>query len=824
MYLNEHAEIAHIIDKMTDWKTEIETRLEKSQIYTTLESQLTATSKAIKSQQLNLIFECVDYAYQKSKLILKYMPEYTLHDGEHLFRVLYLMEKLITKRRIEKLSSPELLLLILTAFFHDIGMAPTENEIRAWNENWKGEEPNQEELLEFEKFKRFANTFPEKLEEIEKLKSLGQSNKVELIKSFLISEYIRTTHAQRAREIIGNDWNGKILYQEQDLTNYFAELCFSHNEDAMKLISLETDVICNENSTINLPFIGVVLRLADLLDFDGKRTPSVLFSHLAVRNPVSLKEWEKHRSIKAWSIKPESITFSAVCKHPAIEASVRKFCDYIDDELKNCNVILSKTCLGTVHHLELPTNVNREKIHAEKDIITGEPKYIYHDTSFHLSKNQVIDLLMGNKLYGKPDVALRELLQNSIDACLLSKALHKKWEVPYKPQITVKYYSQEKEDFLEVIDNGIGMNQEIIDKYYSKIGSSYYKSRDFFDLQANSNLEFKPISRFGIGILSCFMVADSMEVETKRLIDQYDFDTPLKIIIEGYDSIFTTIKSQKKTPGTSTKLYLRKSKNPWDKLRNEEFISVVKNSISKPEIPIQIITDKENISYTKEDFYNVKASELKDYLWSTDDNIREIEFDFSENGYEGNVIVGLLEKDNLPVKVIDKLSKDIDIDGENYELSMELRYGINEIDKNSSTIDINDDGKINSSSHNSRLAKSKSRFSMHGITYSGGLFPDFYTRDRKAMIRWTFPILLVLDLGGVNDIDINSARNELVFNEKWDNFEQKLAYIICKGIYKNTEKDYWDELAILLNKETKSENFIFGLKKLIEEVEESTKR
>ncbi len=668
---------------MTDLKTEIESRLEKSQIYVILEKKLTIEGKAIKSQQLSLIFECVEYAYQKTKLILKYMPEFTLHDGEHLFRVLYLMEKIITKEKIENLSSPELLLLILTAFFHDLGMAPYESEIRAWNEDWEDDEPIKKELLEFEKFNRFANTFPEKLEEIEKLRSLKQNHKAELIHSFLISEFIRISHPQRAREIIANDWNGKILYQEQDLTGYLAELCFSHNEDAMKLMSLETDVLCNENSSINLPFIGVVLRLADLLNFDGKRTPSVLFSHLAVRNPVSLKEWEKHRSIKAWSIKPDNITFIAVCKHPAIEASVRKFCDSIDDELKNCNVILSKTCTISKYFLELPTSVNRDKIQAEKDIATGEPKYIYHDTSFHLSKNQVIDLLMGTKLYGKPEVALRELLQNSIDACLLSKALHKKWDAPYKPLITVKYYSKEEEDFLEVIDNGIGMNQEIIDKYYSKIGSSYYKSRDFFDLQANSGLEFKPISRFGIGILSCFMVADSMEVDTKRLKDQYDFDTPLKIIVEGYDSIFTTIKSQKKEPGTSTKLYLRKSKNPWNKLSTEEFISAVKNSISKPEIPIQIETDKESVSYTKADFYNVKASELKDYSWSTDDNIHEIEFDFSENGYDGNVIIGIIEKDNIPVKVIDKLSKDIDIDGENYELSMDIRYGTNEIDKNS---------------------------------------------------------------------------------------------------------------------------------------------
>lgn len=807
---------------MTDWKNEIEPRLCKSNIYKILEDKLNSEGEAIKSQQLNLVFESVNYAYQKSKMIIKYMPEYTLHDGEHLFRVLYLMEKIITIERLKIMSTPELLLLILTAFFHDIGMAPKEIEIRAWKKDWVDIEPTEDELTEYQKFNRFSNTYPEKLEEIEKLNALEEYSKAELVNSFLISEYIRTTHAQRAREVINQDWKGKVIYRDQDLTTYFAQLCFSHNEDAMTLLQMETDVLCDEETTINLPFIGVILRLADLLDFDGKRTPSVLFSHLSVRNPVSLKEWEKHRSIKAWSIKANSIIFSATCSHPAIEASVRKFCDTIDDELKNCNVILSKTCSDKKYLIELPTSVNREKIQAEKEILSGDPIYIYHDTSFHLSKNQVIDLLMGTKLYGKPEVALRELIQNSIDACILSQALHKKWNAPYEPLITVKYYTKDKEDYLEVIDNGIGMNQEIIDKYYSKIGSSYYKSRDFFDLQANSNLDFKPISRFGIGILSCFMVADSMEVETKRLLDQYDYDTPLKINVEGYDSIFTITKSNKKEPGTTTKLILRKAINPWDKLRNEEFIKVVKNSISKPEIPVEIITDKENISYTKQDFYKIKANSLKDYNWKKDENLKEIEFDFKLNGLEGCANLAFIQQNGIPVKSIDKLSETVEIKGEEYELSMEITYSTNEIRKSSSTIGITDEGEINQSSNYSNLAKSESRLSIHGISYPESLFPTYYSRDKKAMIRWSFPMLLVLDIGGKNDLDLNSARNEILFNEKWEYLEQELAYIISKGIYENVNIRYWEKLKEILLNEKQSDNFIKGLNRLSEE--KSTKR
>ncbi|MBP6237203.1 MAG: ATP-binding protein [Saprospiraceae bacterium] len=797
-----------------DWKKEIDQRLNQSQIYKILDRKLSIIGEPLASQQRKLIYDAVEYAYQKSKLIIKYMPEYTLHDGDHLFRVLYLMEKIITTERIKYLANAELTLLILTAFFHDIGMAPFEKEIRAWKQDWDEEEPTTQEELEYGKFMRFANTFPEKLEEILKYDSLGQTAKAQVIYSYLISEFIRNTHAKRTREIISKEWEGKVLYKDQDLTTIFAELCFSHNEDALKLLSLETDFLCDDSDTINIPFIGVVLRLADLLDFDGKRTPSVLFSHLSVRNPVSLNEWEKHRSVKAWSISENQIVFSAVCKHPAIEASIRKFCDYIDDELKNCNLILSRIANETKYKLKLPTHVSRSKIVAEKDISTGEPKYLYRDTSFHLSKNQVIDLLMGTKLYGDPEVALRELLQNSIDACLLSQALHKKWNIPYDPLITVKYYSIHDEDFLEVIDNGIGMNQEIIDKYYTRIGSSFYRSRDFFDLQANSNLNFKPISRFGIGILSSFMVADSIEVETKRLKDKYEYDTPLKLIIEGYDSIFTILRSDKQEPGTATKLYLKASKNPWRDLSNEAFIDIVKNAVTKPEIPINIITDKISTPYRQQDFYDLKADSLKDYSWNNDENIKEVLIEFNEDGIEGNAIIGILEKHNEPVKKIEKLSKNIEIDGMDFELSMAIRYDVNRITKDSTNIDVTDDGQIGSNSSTSYIASSKGKFAIHGISYSGELFPNYLTREKKTMLRWPLPMLIILNVGGTNDLDLNSARNEIIYNDKWNIFEQKLSQVICTQLKKLLDEPYWNKLSRIL-KQTKTENFKIGLNNTI---------
>lgn len=315
-----------------------------------------------------------------------------------------------------------------------------------------------------QEFKRFCLARPGQQEIIKNLIKQGKYAKAEIMKSYEVTEFIQKTHAERAREIISKDWDEKIIFRDADLTVEFAQLCYSHNEDALSLLELDKNLLCGPGIIVCLPLIGIILRLADLLDFDAKRTPAVLYSHLYVRNPVSISEWNKHRAVEAWEITPEMIQFNATCRHPAIEASIHEFCDMIDRELSVCNNLLStlnefNKIRGVV--VKIPYKVNREKIKTKKNL-QGKPSYLYQDTKFTLSKRQVIDLLMGTKLYGNPEVALRELLQNSMDACMLRKAQEEKWGSPYIPEIFVRYYLEDKDIILEVDDNGTGMDQYII--------------------------------------------------------------------------------------------------------------------------------------------------------------------------------------------------------------------------------------------------------------------------------------------------------------------------------------------------------------------------
>jgi hypothetical protein len=578
---------------------------------------------------------------------------------------------------------------------------------------------------------------------------------------------------------------------------------------------------CGDGVNSNLQLVALILILADILDFDAKRTPSVLFSHLFVRHPISIKEWNKHRAIESWTITEENIQFHAKCEHPAIEASIHDFCDMIDGELSACNNIISSIndhdrSQGKEHLMHIPFKVDRSKIETKK-AISGKPLYLYQKAQFNLSKNQVIDLLMGTKLYGDPEVALRELLQNSIDACLLRSAMEKNWGNLYEPEIHIKYSTESDGDILEIIDNGTGMDQYIIDTYYSKVGSSFYKSPDFFDLKSQSKAKFTPTSRFGIGILSCFMVADTLVVDTRRVYGPHDSSEPINLTIEGQDSIFWIKPGQRKTPGTSTKLYLRKNVNPWDDLSEDDFIKSVENVIPNPPFKIRVETKSHENIRDENSFEEIKAESLKNHSWYAHDNIREFDIDLNNEsqGFVGSVIVAVLESHGLPISNIEMTSKSIDIEGESFPLEKNLQMSSNEIRESTTSITIDESGAIEQSDSQNYLCKSKSRLSLHGIEVPTSLFPESWRiQKNQVKLSWPFPMLVVVDICGSMDLDLNSARTQIIMSEKWQKFEDLLALEICSSIANLVSSEYWGKLVELLKENTKNGVFLESLNKL----------
>lgn len=772
-----------------DRRAATQTQLSQSQIYQQLLSQAQCDSTAGEARAL--VDEAVEWAHQRTKSIIRHMGEYTLHDSDHLFRVLHLMERLLPEGTVHQLSPPELLLLILSAFFHDIGMAPDEDEVRVWKGVPEDElpslTPEQYRKLRGE-FESFRSSRPATAHKIATLHDRGEHAQAELLESYEITEYIRRTHSDRARSIIEDHWRTRLRYHEADLSLALADICYSHAQDALGLLELDSSLPCGPNLYACLPFVGVVLRLADILDFDGKRTPDVLYAHLGVRHPVSLREWQKHRAVHAWTItaEPPNVAFAARCKHPAIEAAIRHFCNQIDRELLACSLVLDRmtdnlrTPLPDYYKIRLPPRVDRSRISPETDI-RGNAVYQYREVAFELSQQQVVDILMGTKLYGDPRVALRELLQNAIDACKVRRAMTQAWKDAYEPNIRIQLSCTDSGDTLIVEDNGVGMDDTIVQDYFSKVGSSYYKSPEFFALRAELGMDFVPTSRFGIGVLACFMVAETLEVETKRLTAPQQSASAIRLVIEGPEALFWTAAGSRVRVGTQIKLFLRDG-HPWRGISWEKFLREVRGTLPNPPFPVTVALGDDSA---------VHDEPVTDYawqrIWSDDDSIKKLSFSIAvpERGLEGEVTIAfVVDTENEPVWETCTFNHAVVVSesGEEFVLTTRLSMGRNGITEISDHLEI-EEGSLTTSAGHSQSCRSETLLSLSGIHVPWDLHAEgWQRRSGRGYLDYPFPIRLRLNITGPGDLDLNAARTEVLDTEKWWSVREALTEAIAVGL------------------------------------------
>ena len=125
------------------------------------------------------------------------------------------------------------------------------------------------------------------------------------------------------------------------------------------------------------------------------------------------------------------------------------------------------------------------------------------NNSFHFQVNLggMLDIL-SNHLYKSQDVFVRELLQNAVDAVTMRQERQPGWKDGY---ITITVVPGER---IEVADNGLGLTKEEIHRFLAVIGQSSKTQL------VNGQIPQDYIGRFGIGLLSCFMVSDSITVLT----------------------------------------------------------------------------------------------------------------------------------------------------------------------------------------------------------------------------------------------------------------------------------------------------------------------
>ena len=135
---------------------------------------------------------------------------------------------------------------------------------------------------------------------------------------------------------------------------------------------------------------------------------------------------------------------------------------------------------------------------------------------FQTEVNQLLQLIV-HSLYSHPEIFLRELISNSSDA--LDKLRHLTLVdeaykgLPFDPRIDLEL--DDENNTLSISDTGIGMNEEDLISHLGTIarsGTKNFLSQLSGDAKRDSNL----IGQFGVGFYSAFMVADRVDVISRR--------------------------------------------------------------------------------------------------------------------------------------------------------------------------------------------------------------------------------------------------------------------------------------------------------------------
>jgi hypothetical protein len=466
-------------------------------------------------QNIANIQHLVKHAIGKLILVRDTFPDYTLHDRQHAENVIVKMELLLGPD-VAKASPLEAAMLILAAYFHDIGMVYDPDELAA--------------LIEEEDFQNFLDENPA---------AYVRARQAEEMPGDVIVEYCRARHADRVSEHLAEldptlQWDGVSIARE------LGTLCQSHNQPLEALRSEKFSTAFR--ASCDLRMCAILLRLADILDFDDSRSPTAVYAHLRLANAaggprtVSDIEWSKHLASRGFQFPAArspgySLVFLASPRRPAVENAIRKFLDVVEEELRGCRILLD-FCDRRWQQLILPGDVDRS------DIVAAG--YRYGEYRFSLDRREVLRLFMGDQLYADPYVFIRELVQNAIDACRLNVYLHEADQAAIEVRVSA-WEDDAGNYWLRVDDTGVGMDQGIVEKYFLGVGRSYYRSDE---LQADILRKNKPqqkfvaISRFGIGVLSSFIVGDRIEVSSRRRLPNGKLATPLRLSLDSLDDFF----------------------------------------------------------------------------------------------------------------------------------------------------------------------------------------------------------------------------------------------------------------------------------------------
>jgi molecular chaperone HtpG len=198
---------------------------------------------------------------------------------------------------------------------------------------------------------------------------------------------------------------------------------------------------------------------------------------------------------------------------------------------------------------------------------------------FNAEISKVLKLVI-HSLYTNRDIFLRELISNASDACekLRYLAVTKPELLKDAPELKIALAVDDKAKTLTITDNGIGMDEDDLVNNLGTIAKS--GTEQFFQqLTGDAKKDASLIGQFGVGFYSAFMVADKVEVRTRKAGETQGY--LWESAGEGEFSI--TALEGEQPRGTSITLHLRKDEEKYlDKFKLQHITNVYSDHIAFP--------------------------------------------------------------------------------------------------------------------------------------------------------------------------------------------------------------------------------------------------
>lgn len=572
----------------------------------------------------NYVVEACIIGINECDKINNSFDEFTDHSSLHSLEVLKNGDSFLKDINLNKI---EIAIFVLSCYFHDIGM------------NIKTEQIN-----DYKKRNDYALEREYLIDKIA-IRNEIEENKItpEIVDKFILLEYVRERHHTLSKEWILSNFPDikeesyiNIDNSKQYIWKYVADICESHCLRLEQINDKNFGSVPIARSNVDLIFVSCLLRISDYCHIGRDRALPYLRISKDFYSAYSKKIWESLSCVNGIIFEHEThrLIISADCNNEIIHNTLIKEAANIDDELHEQIKHLVKYHSKYQHTYFF---VDSSKI-KEAD----NAPYIYSPNGFKMNYSKITKLLIGSKLYSEDLYALREIIQNSMDALSVQKL-----KMPFvDTYILLNYRCIENKCELEIYDNGTGMNKDIcLDNFLSIGDNSFWSTKTCFNEFGIAKEHIGLISSHGIGVLSYFLIANEIEIYSK-----YKNSEPIHMRITGYDQnvvfkktseanfpVFNQDISKLQTPweqghGTCVRLILKKNYSIKElvefisrhiiKARHKIFIIDTSNNDGFAELPNNnnplrepdallnndISNYKENFSYrnTDNDFINLE--------------------------------------------------------------------------------------------------------------------------------------------------------------------------------------------------------------------------